>query len=176
MLFWKGLKCNSDEVNVKSRLIAHLPETTGSDWVLVRARWEFKHNWEACEQAKQRTGWRLGISAPAPPHVTFSVHAEPFDHCPAQGYVAAWARARDVYRGGGCCNLHMLLIHPVFLFPQTLPHITMGSITAGAPSAEMWDCPCQAQLCLPEMSLITSFRISVPVSCNLYSIFCQMHF
>lgn len=32
MLIWKWLKCNSDEVNVKSRLIVHLPETTGSIW------------------------------------------------------------------------------------------------------------------------------------------------
>lgn len=83
MLFWNGLECNSDEVNVKSGLIAHLPETTSSGCASVRR--EFKHNWETRERREQRAGWRLGIAAAPPPRVTFSAHAEAFDHGPAQG-------------------------------------------------------------------------------------------
>lgn len=108
--------------------------------------------------SKLNKGWlEAGDHCSPSPRVTFSAHAEPFDHCPARGYAAAWAGARDVYMGGGCCNLHMPLIHPVPLFPQTLSHITVGCITAGAPSAETRDCPSQAQLPFPEISLIATF-------------------
>lgn len=64
--------------------------------------------------------------------------------------------------GGDCCHLCELLIHPVPSFPQTLLHVTMGGIAAGALPAGMQNCLLQTQFLFLGTAPIT-LKTSGPV-------------
>lgn len=136
--------------------------------VLAGVRWDLKHYWETQEQ---RAGWKLEVAALSSLCDLLSSCWTLWSQSRAQWYGSLDLGQRCML-GGDCCHLCELLIHPVPSFPQTLLHITMGGIAAGAPPAGMQNCLLQTQFLFPGTAPII-FKTTGPVFHNHYSIFAR---